>query len=68
MVGVMVLNTMISSQIGIIKSRDTSNGKIGHFLASIFADSIPFPYDIPCLGPIWLEIMVFNTITPTITM
>jgi hypothetical protein len=31
----------------IIKSRDTSNGKIGHFLASLFADSIPFPYDIP---------------------
>jgi hypothetical protein len=30
----------------IIKSRDTSNGKIGHFLASLFADSIPFPYDI----------------------
>ena len=24
-----------------------SNGKIGHFLASLFADSIPFPYDIP---------------------
>ena len=32
----------------IIKSRDTSNGKIGHFLAYLFADSIPFPYDIPC--------------------
>ena len=36
----------------IIKSRDTSNGKIGHFLASLFADSIPFPYDIPC---VWTE-------------
>ena len=35
-----------------IKSRDTSNGKIGHFLASIFADFIPFPYDIPCLYPL----------------
>ena len=33
----------------IIKSRDTSNGKIGHFLASLFADSISFPYDIPWL-------------------
>ena len=32
----------------IIKSLDTSNGKIGHFLASLFADSVPFPYDIPC--------------------
>jgi hypothetical protein len=27
----------------IIKSQDTSNGKIGHFLASLFADSTPFP-------------------------
>ena len=26
----------------IIKSWDTSNGKIGHFLASLFADSIPW--------------------------
>jgi hypothetical protein len=33
----------------IIKSRNISNGKIGHFLAYLFADSIPFPYDIPCL-------------------
>jgi hypothetical protein len=31
----------------IIKSQGTSNGKIGHFLATLFADSIPFPYDIP---------------------
>ena len=31
----------------IIKSRDTSNGKIGHFLAYLFDDSIPFTYDIP---------------------
>jgi hypothetical protein len=23
-------------------------GKIGHFLASLFTDSVPFPYDIPC--------------------
>jgi hypothetical protein len=28
----------------IMKSRDTSNGKIGHFLASLFADSIPCIY------------------------
>jgi hypothetical protein len=28
------------------KSRDTSNDKIGHFLASLFADSVPFTYDI----------------------
>jgi hypothetical protein len=32
----------------IIKSWDTSNGKIGHFLALLFAGSIPLPYDIPC--------------------
>ena len=25
----------------------TSNAKIGHFLASLFADAVPFPYDIP---------------------
>jgi hypothetical protein len=30
---------------------DTSNGEIGHFLASLFADSIPFPYDIPWFTP-----------------
>ena len=40
----------------IIKSRDTSNGKIGHFLASLFADSIPFPYDIPWFQSRFLEI------------
>ena len=34
----------------IIKSRGTSNGKIGHFLASLFSDFVPFPYDIPWLG------------------
>ena len=40
----------------IIKSRDTSNGIIGHFLASLFADSIPFPYDIP-----WSQLAVFKS-------
>jgi hypothetical protein len=32
----------------IIQVKDTSNGKIGHFLTSLFVDSTPFSYDIPC--------------------
>ena len=36
------------------------DGKIGHFLASLFADSISFPYDIPWFGDISSEDIIFR--------